>query len=95
MSLNQEDVQRLATLAKLTLTEQEGEQTLVKLNQVFELIETMNAADTDGVEPLTHPQDAILRLRADEVTEVDHREIYQAGAPQTERGLYLVPRVIE
>ena len=95
MSLTPEDVQTLASLAKLTLTEQESEQTLAQLNQAFQLIETMNAADTEGVEPLTHPQDAVIRLRADEVTEQDQREAFQACAPQTERGLYLVPRVIE
>ncbi len=55
----------------------------------------MNAADTEGVAPLTHPQDAVIRLRDDEVTEHDQREAFQACAPQTERGLYLVPRVIE
>ena len=95
MALNSSDVARLASLAKLTLNEQESTQTLAQLNQVFELIETMNAADLDGVEPLTHPQDAVLRLRADEVTETDRRDDYQAVAPSTERGLYLVPRVIE
>jgi len=95
MSLNPEDVQRLATLAKLTLTEQESQQTLAQLNQVFELIETMQAADTDGIEPLTHPQDAVLRLRPDEVTESDRRDDFLAAAPQTERGLFLVPKVIE
>ena len=95
MALNSSDVARLASLAKLTLNEQESTQTLAQLNQVVELIETMNAADLDGVEPLTHPQDAVLRLRADEVTETDRRDDYQAVAPSTERGLYLVPRVIE
>ncbi|MFK7962491.1 MAG: Asp-tRNA(Asn)/Glu-tRNA(Gln) amidotransferase subunit GatC [Burkholderiaceae bacterium] len=95
MSLNLEDVQRLASLAKLTLSEAESEQTLGQLNQVFELIETMQAADTEGVEPLTHPQDAVLRLRPDEVSESDQRDDFQQVAPQTDRGLYLVPKVIE
>ncbi len=95
MALNSSDVTRLASLAKLTLSEQERDQTLAQLNQVFELIETMNAADLTDVEPLTHPQDAVLRLRADEVTETDQREANQAVAPSVERGLYLVPRVIE
>lgn len=95
MSLAPKDVQTLASLAKLTLTEQEAGHTLEQLNQVFQLIETMNAADTDGIEPLTHPQDAVIRLRDDVVTEQDQREAFQACAPQTERGLYLVPRVIE
>ena len=62
---------------------------------VLGLIEQLQAVDTRGVEPMTHPTDMALRLRPDEVTEPDGRERYQQGAPAVEQGLYLVPRVIE
>jgi len=57
--------------------------------------EQMQAIDTEGVEPLAHPMEAVQRLRADEVTETDQHELFQDIAPQTEDGLYLVPRVVE
>ncbi|RPH64269.1 MAG: Asp-tRNA(Asn)/Glu-tRNA(Gln) amidotransferase subunit GatC [Burkholderiales bacterium] len=66
-----------------------------QLNSVFGLIERLQAVDTRGVEPMTHPGDMQLRLRDDVVDEPDRRDAYQAVAPSVERGLYLVPRVIE
>ena len=69
--------------------------TLDQLNAVFGLIERLQAVDTTGVEPMTHPQAMALRLRDDAVTETDQRQAYQASAPSVERGLYLVPKVIE
>jgi aspartyl-tRNA(Asn)/glutamyl-tRNA(Gln) amidotransferase subunit C len=65
------------------------------LNEIFALIEQMQAVDTAGVEPMTHAEDIALRLRADEVTEPDRRSAYQAVAPAVADGLYLVPKVIE
>lgn len=78
-------------------TDADGEldATLAKLNGIFGLIEEMQAVDTDGVEPMSHPQELAQRLRADVVGETDRRAAYQAIAPQTEAGLYLVPKVIE
>lgn len=95
MSLTAADVERLAKLALLELSGQEVERTLVQLNSVFELIGQLQSVDTTGVEPMTHPIALSLRLRADEVSETDHREQYQRVAPAVEQGLYLVPRVIE
>ena len=95
MSLTADDVARLAILARLELSAQEAERTLVQLNSVFELIGRLQAVDTTGVEPMTHPIAMGLRLREDQVTESDAREQYQQVAPATEQGLYLVPRVIE
>ncbi len=95
MSLTDHDVRRIAELARLALTDEEAARTLAQLNGVFELIEQLRAVDTSGVEPMTHAGDMVLRLRADEVTEPDRRADYQEVAPATERGLYLVPRVIE
>ncbi|MGB1952336.1 MAG: Asp-tRNA(Asn)/Glu-tRNA(Gln) amidotransferase subunit GatC [Marinobacter sp.] len=65
------------------------------LGNILDLVDQLAAADTANVEPLAHPLDAVQRLRADEVTETDQREAFQAIAPATENGLYLVPRVIE
>ena len=68
---------------------------LAQLNQVFGVLEQLRAADTEGVEPMTHPQAEALRERADVVTEADRREENQAVAPAVEDGLYLVPKVID
>lgn len=100
MSLVLTDVQRLAHLAQLELTDVEASQTLDKLNGIFALVEQMRAVDTHDIEPLNHPIAAIqntlsLRLREDIVSEVNRREDYQRVAPATQDGLYLVPKVIE
>ena len=95
MSLTAAAVARLAILARLELSAQEAKTTLSQLNSVFDLIGQLQAVDTAGVEPMTHPIAMGLRLREDQVTESDAREQYQQVAPATEQGLYLVPRVIE
>ncbi|WP_211471303.1 Asp-tRNA(Asn)/Glu-tRNA(Gln) amidotransferase subunit GatC [Collimonas humicola] len=100
MSLALSDVKRIANLARLELTEDQAASTLDKLNGIFSLVEQMRAVDTTGIEPLSHPiaairQDLSLRLREDQVTEPNRRAEYQAVAPATEDGLYLVPKVIE
>ena len=95
MSLTSSDVQRIATLARIELDADEAARTLEQLNAVFGLIERLQAVDTAGVEPMTHARDLVLRLRDDEVTESDRRADFQAVAPAVERGLYLVPKVIE
>lgn len=82
-------------LARIELDGDEAARTLDQLNAVFGLIERLQAVDTSGVEPMTHPQAMALRLRDDAVTETDQRQAYQASAPSVERGLYLVPKVIE
>lgn len=95
MSLNLEQVRRVAQLARLEISEAEAEHTLGQLNRIFTLIEEMQAVDTTGVEPMAHAQDLGQRLREDRVTETDRRTAFQAVAPETEAGLYLVPKVIE
>ena len=95
MSLSLEEVARIARLARIELTSAEAEATQAKLNGIFGLIEQMQAVDTTGVAPMSHPQDVIQRLRTDAVTETNRRESYQAVAPEAEAGLYLVPKVIE
>ncbi|MBS1208273.1 MAG: gatC [Proteobacteria bacterium] len=95
MSLSLKQVDRIARLAHIELSPTEAEATQAKLNGIFGLIEAMQAVDTTGVTPMSHPQDLIQRLRADTVTETNRREAYQAVAPEAEKGLYLVPKVIE
>ena len=95
MSLSIEQVRRIATLARIELSDADAEATRGKLNGIFGLIEQMQAVDTAGVEPMSHPQDVAQRLRPDVATEPDRREAFQRIAPQTEAGLYLVPKVIE
>lgn len=95
MSLSLDEVRHIAKLARLELAPGELEATQAKLNGIFSLIEEMQAVNTDGVEPMSHPQELAQRLRLDAVTETDRRAAFQAVAPQTEAGLYLVPKVIE
>lgn len=95
MSLTLEQVQRVAHLARIELTDAEAAQTQQHLNGIFGLIEAMQAVDTQGIEPMAHAQDLSQRLRTDAVTEANRRGDYQAVAPETEAGLYLVPKVIE
>jgi aspartyl-tRNA(Asn)/glutamyl-tRNA(Gln) amidotransferase subunit C len=95
MSLSLEQVRRIAALARIELTEADAEATRDKLNGIFGLIEQMQAVDTAGVEPMSHPQELAQRLREDVASEADRREAFQRIAPQTEAGLYLVPKVLE
>jgi aspartyl-tRNA(Asn)/glutamyl-tRNA(Gln) amidotransferase subunit C len=95
MSLSTEDVARIAKLARIRVTQDEIVAYQSQLNGIFGLIEAMQAVDTAGIEPMSHAQDLFQRLRADEVTEPDRKAAFQAIAPQTENGLYLVPKVIE
>ena len=95
MSLTLEQVKRIAHLARIEISDAEALTTQGHLNGIFQLIEEMQAVDTRGVEPMAHAQDVSQRLRANAVTEGDRRAAYQAVAPETEAGLYLVPKVIE
>jgi aspartyl-tRNA(Asn)/glutamyl-tRNA(Gln) amidotransferase subunit C len=99
MSLSSEDIQRIAHLARLELNAKEGERMLAQINGFFDIVEKMRAVDTSGVEPLTHPvaavRDVPLRLRDDVATEPNQRDANQQSAPAVERGLFLVPKVIE
>lgn len=99
MSLTRSDIDRIAGLARLELDPDECERMLLQLNGFFDIVEQMRAVDTAGVEPLAHPVDMLqpqaLRLREDLVSEPNQREANQRSAPAVERGLFLVPRVIE
>jgi aspartyl-tRNA(Asn)/glutamyl-tRNA(Gln) amidotransferase subunit C len=95
MSLNSADIQRIAHLARIEVSDAEVEATLTKLTGILGLIEQMQAVDTKGIVPMSHSQDVTQRLREDVVTEINQRELFQSIAPAVEGGLYLVPKVIE
>ena len=95
MSLTVEQVRRVAQLARLEISDAEAQTTLGHLNGIFALIEAMQAVDTKGIEPMAHAQDVAQRLREDRATEPNQRAAFQSVAPETEAGLYLVPKVIE
>ncbi len=94
-TLTEEKVRKIAHLARLALTPQEIPSYAHTLSNILDFVEQMNAADTKDITPMAHPLDATARLREDIVTETDLHETFQAIAPQTEAGLYLVPEVIE
>jgi aspartyl-tRNA(Asn)/glutamyl-tRNA(Gln) amidotransferase subunit C len=93
--LSLDQIRRIGDLARLELSDTELAAMQHELNGILELVDQMSAVDTEGVEPMSHPQAAMQRLREDEVSEADQRERFQSIAPQTEDGLYLVPKVIE
>ncbi|KEF31575.1 MAG: Asp-tRNA(Asn)/Glu-tRNA(Gln) amidotransferase subunit GatC [Gammaproteobacteria bacterium] len=95
MTISREDIEKVAVLARIRVDEEQVSALEKDLGNILDLVDQLSAADTDSVEPMAHPLDAVQRLRADEVTETDQRAAFQAIAPATENGLYLVPRVIE
>ena len=99
MSLTSTDIARIANLARLELEPQQSERMLSQINDFFAIVEKMRAVDTSGIVPLAHPAAATaeiaLRLRADVASEPNNREANQRSAPSVERGLFLVPKVIE
>lgn len=99
MSLTSADISRIANLARLELQPEESSRMLTQINGFFDIVEQMRAVDTSGIEPLAHPlatvSEVALRLRDDVVSEPNNREANQQSAPAVERGLFLVPKVIE
>lgn len=95
MAVDPSDIEKLAELARLEISHETAAETAQSISQVLELVNQLQAVDTDNVSPMAHPLDAVQRLRADEVTETNQREELQAMAPAIQDGLYLVPKVIE
>jgi len=95
MSLDKTEVEKIAHLARLQIDPADVPEYATNLSNILDLVEQMDAVDTEGVDPMAHPTDAVQRLREDVVTETDQRDQFQAIAPQVENGLYLVPKVIE
>ena len=99
MALTKQDIARIANLARLELSDPESERMLSQMNNFFGIVEKMQAVDTTGITPLSHPvaaiEDIALRLRDDVVSEPNNREANQRSAPAVEKGYFLVPKVIE
>lgn len=95
MSLSKSDIEKLAVLARINISDEESQQVTERISSVLDLVDQLQAQNTEGVEPMAHPMDAIQTLRADRVTESDDRENLMRNAPASESGLFLVPKVIE
>ena len=95
MALTKQDIHKIANLARLSLTEADVNNYLKQVGDTLELIAPVVNVNTDHIESIAHPMGQVQRLRADEVTESNQREKFQAIAPDVAAGLYLVPQVIE
>lgn len=95
MSLDKDQVQHIAVLARLRVADDEIADTVDKLSRIVDFVDQLSQADTTDVVPMAHPLDASQRLRPDVVTEPDRRDEFQENAPAVSDGLYLVPKVIE
>jgi aspartyl-tRNA(Asn)/glutamyl-tRNA(Gln) amidotransferase subunit C len=96
MSLTRQDVEKIARLARLAITEKEMPVYVTSLSNIVNFVDELSRVETGSVEPMAHPLDGQRqRLRPDRVSETDHHEKYQANAPKVQAGLYVVPRVIE
>jgi len=96
MSLTRQDVEKIAHLARLSITEQEMPVYVSSLSSIVNFVDELSRADTSGVQPMAHPLEGqTARMRADEVSQSDHHDEYQRNAPAVAAGLYVVPRVIE
>lgn len=95
MKLSRQEVESIAHLARLEITEDEVPVYVDNLSRIIDFVNQLERAQTEGVEPMAHPLNMTQPLRVDEVIESDQRDLYQENASATEGGLYLVPRVIE
>jgi len=95
MKVDQTVVENIALLAQLEVNSDNLQATINSMSRILDLADEMQNAETQDIEPMAHPLDAIQTLRIDEVTETDQHELFQSIAPSTEDGLYLVPKVIE
>ena len=95
MAFDRSEVEKVAHLARLHISDAEADEVTSRITDILELIDKMQSVDTESVEPLAHPLDVKQRVRPDQVTESNRREQLQTLAPEAESGLYLVPKVIE
>lgn len=95
MTIEQSEVEKIAELARIRISDNQVGEVTARITEILAMVDQLQEADTTGIEPMANPLGATQRLRVDEVTEVNHREAFQAIAPAVENGLYLVPKVIE
>jgi len=95
MAIEQDEIEKIAELARIRIADNEIGQVTARITEILHMVAELQAVDTRDVEPMANPLDATQHLRADEVTENNRRDAFQAIAPAVENGLYLVPKVIE
>ncbi len=95
MTIDKKEIENLAKLARISISENDSADVADRITRILDLVDQLQAVDTTGIAPMSNPLDAIQVLRTDEVTEINHRELFQSIAPNAEQGLYLVPKVIE
>ena len=95
MAIHERDIDKLCTLARLALTDDERHNARDDLARIIAMVDSLASVPTDSIEPLAHPLDATQRMRPDEVTERNERDLFQRNAPAVRDGLYLVPRVVQ
>ena len=95
MAFDKSEVEKIAHLARLHISDSEADEVTARIGDILGLIDQMQSVDTDGVEPLAHPLDVVQRLREDVITEKDQRQDLQTLAPNSQDGLYMVPKVLE
>jgi aspartyl-tRNA(Asn)/glutamyl-tRNA(Gln) amidotransferase subunit C len=95
MAIDQDEIEKIAELARIRISDAQLGEVTTRIADILAMVDQLQAADTDGVEPMANPLDATQPLRPDAVTEPNRREAFQAIAPAVEDGLYLVPKVID
>ena len=95
MAIGQDEIEKIAELARIRIAPDQIGDVTRGITEILGMVDQLQAVDTQEVDPMANPLDAVQRLRADEVTEENRREAFQAIAPAVENGLYLVPRVVQ
>ena len=95
MTIEQDEIEKIAELARIRIADEQIGDVTQRITEILHMVDQLQAVDTGNVVPMANPLDATQRLRADEVTETNRRDAFQAIAPAVENGLYLVPKVIE
>jgi len=95
MTIEQDEIEKIAELARIRIDREQIGEVTQRITEILGMVDQLQAIDTREIEPMANPLDATQRLRDDEITELNHREAFQAIAPAVENGLYLVPKVIE
>ena len=95
MAIEQDEIEKIAELARIRIAATQIGDVTARITEILSMVDQLQAVDTTEVEPMANPLDATQHLRADEVTENNRRDAFQAIAPAVENGLYLVPKVIE
>jgi len=95
LSINKDEIKYLSLLSRMDIDRNETKDVEEKLSKIIDFVDQLQTISTDDIEPMAHPLNQSQRLRMDEVTETNDRENIQKNAQQIEKGMYLVPKVID